>query len=161
MCGHIRQRHACIVAGERNGKCGGFVTEKDGGKHACGCTAFITPEDASLLESISLDGILAHSPTEEHTWPTYGGATRNNPFVERKISITLESLSDMMEKLPKFPKMPPYYRAHPETYRSILWQCRVEVEHVESLKFSHVTIVEDPTIPVGAFLPPEGWGKDE
>lgn len=92
---------------------------------------------------------------------SYAGITRSNPFVERKMSITLEDLSNMMDKLPKFPKTPPYYRAHPETYRSLLWQCRVGVEHVESLKFSHVTIVEDPTVPVGAFLPPEGWGKDE
>lgn len=100
---------------------------------------------------------------EPSTWPTYGGVTRSaNPEAANwKFSagdptvLTLKKLTTMLEALPKMPKFPPYYRAHPITM-SAMSAYLPRYEDIPAI-FNSVEIREDPTVPIGEFLPPEGW----
>lgn len=125
-----------------------------------------------------IDGVLSgrhyYEPLEDHTWPTYGGITRNsapnsslnsipNWTPSDKGNITLEELQKQYEKVKHLQpdKMfPPYYRAHPITIANLIRYCDMEPKEPERITFNAVNIHEDTTVPLGEFWPPEGWKAD-
>lgn len=114
-------------------------------------------------------------PLEDHTWPTYGGITRNsapnswlnsvpNWTPSDAGNITLEELQKQYAKVKHLQPdkmLPPYYRCHPITYLRLLSQTNLEPKHVERMMFNAITVVEDTAVPLGEFWPPEGWKADE
>lgn len=166
MCGHILMRHAAVSAGNHGGKCGGFV-RIDGRSRACACEAFVTPDDAAVLEAMVAQGL--RDGIEEHIWGTYGGVTRSaSPEAanwklnaEDPSVLTLEKLTAMVDTLPKMPKFPPYYRCNINTYHALKEQSARKVPMSEFPEYMrHLSAVEvrvDHSVPEGEFLPPEGW----
>lgn len=83
-------------------------------------------------------------------------------------NITLEKLQEAFEKVKHLQPnkaFPPYYRAHPATYRNLTaYLCNRPKRPdwwPDWINFSGVQIVPDPKVPLGEFWPPEGWRSDE
>lgn len=70
-------------------------------------------------------------------------------------NLTLVKLQESMDSLPKFPKLPPYYRAHPITISNMIATLPPADGPIPA--FSGVQIREDVSVPLSEFLPPEGW----
>lgn len=69
--------------------------------------------------------------------------------------LTLAKLQQAMDSLPNLPKLPPYYRAHPITISNLMAATSQADGKIPLL--SGVEVREDTSVPLGEFLPPEGW----
>lgn len=71
------------------------------------------------------------------------------------IEITIQ---EMLAKFAGIPRLPPYYRVSPTTYKNIVGRFPItQATRLMLDAFSGVEIRQDENVPDGEILPPEGW----